>query len=168
MVKEIKIMLLRRFSLISALVVIGLTCPVLTSQAYAEPCSSQARVNARMMSVPGGELIEQLDLTDEQREEIRTIQAKYADDLGPNNQNLNTAYQELRTMMIEDTSEDLIRSKHDDIRTMRQQSADLRFESMLEVRQVLTTEQRQELADLMEQRRGRHGWGMKAQKGWEN
>ena len=161
-------MLLRRFSVIGALVVIGLTCPLLTSQSYAEPCSSQAGVNDRMMSVPGGELIEQLDLSDEQRTQIQAIQAKYADDLAPNNQNLGTAYQELRDMMIEDTPDEAIRSKHDDIRTMRQQSADLRFESMLEVRQILTTEQRQELADLMEQRRGRNGWGMKAQKGWEN
>ena len=161
-------MLLHRFSVISALVVLGLTCPLLTSESYAQPCASQPFVNARMNSVPGGQLIQQLDLTDEQRAQIEAIQAKYADDLGPNNQNLNTAYQELRTMMIGDTPDEAIRSKHDEIRTMRQQSADLRFESMLEVRQVLTTEQRQELADLMEQRRGRHGWGMKAQKGWQN
>ena len=162
-------MLLRRFSVISALVVLGLTCPLLTSESYAQPCSSQFS-NARMNSVPGGQLIQQLDLTDEQRAQIEAIQAKYADDLGPNNQNLNAAYQELRTMMIGDTPDETIRRKHEEIRAMRQESGDLRFESMLEVRQVLTLEQRQELADLMEQRRGYHGrgMGMGGQQGWDN
>jgi len=160
-------MLLRRFSVISTLVLLSLTCPLLTSESYAQPCSSQFS-NARMNSVPGGQLIQELDLTNEQRAQIEAIQAKYADDLVANNQNLNTAYQELRTMMIGDTPDDLIRSKHEEIRAMRQESGDLRFESMLEVRQVLTLEQRQELADLMEQRRGKYGRGMGGQQEWEN
>jgi protein CpxP len=159
MVKEIKIMFLRRFSLIGALVILGLTCPQLTNESVAQPFWQNPNSNCNF--VGGGRLLEQLNLTESQRAEISAIQAKYASSIQANHQDLNNAYQELRSMMINNTSEQVIRSKYQDIMNMRQQNADLRFESMLEVRNVLTFEQRQELADLMDQRRAHHGGGMR-------
>ncbi len=154
-------MLLRRFSLISVLVILGLTCPQLTSESTAHPFWHNSSPNYSLNPVPGGRLLEQLNLTDSQRDEIRAIQAKYADSIQTNHQDLNNAYQELRTMMINNTSDEVIRSKYQEIMNMRQRSADLRFESMLEVRNVLTQEQRQELADLIEQKRAHYSRSMR-------
>lgn len=153
-------MLLRRFSLIGALVIVGLTVPQFTSQSFAQPWFNNSH-NSSLNVVGAGRLLEKLNLTDFQREQIRGIQAKYAENIQQNHQDLHNAYEELRTMMIDDTSDELIRNKYQDIMNMRLRSSDLRFETMLEVRNVLTIEQRQELADLMEQRRAHHGRGMR-------
>ncbi|MFM7577869.1 MAG: hypothetical protein ACKO5Q_13125, partial [Microcystaceae cyanobacterium] len=47
---------------------------------------------------------------------------------------------------------------------LRNQLASLRFEEMLENRDILTLEQRQQFAQLMQQRRAK----MRASKGWGN
>ena len=55
-------------------------------------------------------------------------------------------------------SEDQLRSKHQEIANLRQQMGNIRFESMLEMRKILTAEQRQKLAQFLQQRRqGRGG-----------
>jgi Spy/CpxP family protein refolding chaperone len=58
-------------------------------------------------------------------------------------------------MMSGTASEDSIRAKHTEIVQLRQQLENLGFESMLESRAVLTPDQRQQFAQLMEKQRGK-------------
>ncbi|RMD70652.1 MAG: hypothetical protein D6822_03850 [Cyanobacteria bacterium J149] len=56
-------------------------------------------------------------------------------------------------MMRNNQSESQLRSQHQKIVTLDQQIHNLRFESMLEMRAVLTPEQRQEWANMMADRK---------------
>ena len=56
-------------------------------------------------------------------------------------------------MMQGNASENDLRNKHQEIVSLRQQMGNLRFESMLEMRKVLTPEQRQQFVQLMQERR---------------
>lgn len=103
-------------------------------------------------------LIEQLDLSDEQVQQLNTIRQKYASQLQPLRERIRTTADELRTMMQGEASDTALRMKHKDMVSLRQQMGDLRFESMIEMRKVLTPQQRQEFAQLMQQRRQRDGW----------
>lgn len=57
--------------------------------------------------------------------------------------------------MASNATKDSIRAKHQQVGDLRQEMDKLRFESMLEIRDVLTTTQRQELEQMMQQRRAR-------------
>jgi protein CpxP len=156
MVKEIIKMLLRRFSLITALLLLSLTLPQITADSQAQtPYLKQANPSLAPKPLPsmGGEMLQELDLTETQRQQIATIQQKYATDLQLGHSQLQSAYNELRQMMIGTAPDADIRAKHQEIGIMRQDLADLRLESMLEVREVLTPDQRQEFANLMDERR---------------
>lgn len=55
--------------------------------------------------------------------------------------------------MIDDTASSEVRRQHQQVQTLRQDLSDLRFESMLKMRNVLTPDQREEFAELMQERR---------------
>jgi len=152
-------MLLRHISLISALVVLGLTSPLLTQPSFAQPCNSSRSDYGRANWRVRGDVIHQLNLNVEQEEQITAIQDKYDNDIIAIQGQLDSAYQELRQMMSGTESEDVIRGKHEEITAIRQQMADLRFNTMLEIREVLTPEQREQLSYLMQYRRA-HSRGM--------
>ena len=103
-------------------------------------------------------LIEQLDLSDEQVQQLNTIRQKYASQLQPLRERIRATAEELRTMMQGEASDTALRMKHKEMASLRQKMGDLRFESMIEMRKVLTPQQRQEFAQLMQQRRQRGGW----------
>lgn len=150
-------MLSRRVSLITTLMILFLTAPLITSDSQAQTTLlKQRRGNVERGfegSATGGEMLEQLDLSEEQRQQIAEIQEKYAPEIQQNQEELRSAYEELREMMVGNTSDEVIRQQHQEIGLMRQDLADLRLEGLLEVREVLTLEQRQELADMMQERR---------------
>ena len=62
--------------------------------------------------------------------------------------------QKLQEMMAGTATEKEIRSQHQQVVQLDQKMDNLRFESMLETRQVLTPEQRRQFAQLMERHRG--------------
>jgi Spy/CpxP family protein refolding chaperone len=62
------------------------------------------------------------------------------------------ASQELRDLMAGTASADQIRTKHQQLQQLRQQLEEVTFESTLASREVLTPDQRKQLAQLMEQR----------------
>lgn len=129
--------------------------PKLTAQSFRnEPGSRQQRRERR------GDIMEALDLSQAQKEELQSIRNQYQPRLMEKQEALFEAHQTLREMMIEDnasTSE--IRTQHEQVQDLRQEMSDLRFESMLEMREVLTPEQREEFAQLMEERRAGRGRG---------
>ncbi|MGV0028255.1 Spy/CpxP family protein refolding chaperone [Phormidesmis priestleyi] len=98
-----------------------------------------------------------LDLSADQMQKIRSIRGQYQDKLMSQRQAARQAQRELRILMAGDASVEEIRQKYREVQTLHQQVADTQFNSMLEMRQVLTPQQRQKFAERMEQRRGNPG-----------
>jgi Spy/CpxP family protein refolding chaperone len=110
-----------------------------------------------------GQWMESLNLTDRQKQQLEAIRQKYQGQMQSLSEQLRTSQNELRTLMAGNGSDSEIRAKHNQVANLRQQLGELRFNSMLESRQVLTPEQRQKFSQLMQERRnnrqGRRGMG---------
>ncbi len=145
-----------------------LTLPLHSTVAFADPlvesdCSvglcesqnyAQRRGEGRQAGRGGPEkLMEQLNLTEEQVNELNSIRQKYRPQMEQLWEKMQTIRQDLRQMMQGNTSTADIRAKHQEVISLDQQIHNLRFESMLEMRETLTPEQRAQFAELMEERR---------------
>jgi len=104
-------------------------------------------------------VFEALDLTPTQQQELRAIRMKYQPDMRSRRSQLRQAENELRSLMVGSAAESDIRAQHERVVQLRSELGEMHFESMLEMRQVLTAEQRQELAELLQQRRDSRGFG---------
>ena len=100
-------------------------------------------------------LMESLNLNDQQKQDLNAIRQKYQSQMNTIVSQLQIRQDELRTLMSGNASDDAIRAKHNQVAELRQQLGDLRFESMLESRKVLTPDQRKQFAQLMDERRSR-------------
>ena len=158
-------MMWRAFSTLAAL---SFILPLSTYAAQFNPENSQQPENvqiAQMFSQKGrgyrGEgmkkLTEKLNLTEEQSTQIDAIQEKYRAANEQNYQQLQEAREEMQSLLTSNANPDRLRQQHQQMQSLRQQLGNSRFEAMLEVREVLTTEQRQEMAEMMAQHRGRRG-----------
>ncbi|OKH21192.1 hypothetical protein NIES593_16370 [Hydrococcus rivularis NIES-593] len=100
-----------------------------------------------------GRLLEQLNLTNDQKQQIASIRQKYRGQIEPLQDNAQAAQEELFNMMVGTESEKAIRTKRQEVVQLRQKLGDLRFESMMEMREVLTPEQRTQLLQMLQARR---------------
>lgn len=98
-------------------------------------------------------LIEELDLTEDQVTQIRTIREGARDEMRTLHENLWSERRALHDLMAGDATATELRAQHEQVQTLHREAADERFETMLAIREVLTLEQRTELAELIEQRR---------------
>lgn len=104
-------------------------------------------------------LLEQLNLTTEQSQKIETIQEETRSEKESLRQQLQTKHQELRSLLASDSPSEQLREQHQQLQAIHQQLASNRLETMLQVREILTPEQRTQMAELMAQRgekKGRH------------
>ncbi|WP_204138824.1 Spy/CpxP family protein refolding chaperone [Halomicronema sp. CCY15110] len=101
-------------------------------------------------------LIETLDLSEAQVAQIRAIREGDRDTMQALHANLRTERETMHDLMSGTASEAELRAQHAEIQTLHREVADLRFENMLAVRNVLTPEQRTDLSERMEQRREDH------------
>ncbi|MGK7903196.1 MAG: Spy/CpxP family protein refolding chaperone [Hormoscilla sp.] len=101
-------------------------------------------------------LMEQLNLSQAQMQDLEEIKQKYQEQFERQRQQLHEAQQELSELMAGTASTSQIRNKYRQVSQLRQQMGDLHFESLLEMREVLTPEQRRQFAEQMQRRhRGR-------------
>lgn len=107
----------------------------------------------------GTNLLDNLNLSEEQQNQLQTIRTDYQPRMMEQREQLAQAHQTLREMMHNNTSTEELRNQHEQVQALRQEMANLRFESMLERREVLTPEQREQLAELMQERRENRGRG---------
>jgi Spy/CpxP family protein refolding chaperone len=98
-------------------------------------------------------LIEQLNLTDDQKSKVAAIRQKYQEKTKKLRETLRSNEQELNSLLSNNASDRDIRSKHQQVSRNRQEISNLQFESFLEIRQVLTPAQRTEFSQLMQERR---------------
>lgn len=121
---------------------------------------NQMRQNKRMGRGNRMEqLLQQLDLSSEQSQQIEAIQEQFRSENEALWQEIQANKQQMGNLLSSDASNEELRQQYQQLQSLRQQLSDNRFENMLQVRDVLTPEQRNELAQIMEQRRGRRGGG---------
>lgn len=100
-------------------------------------------------------LLQQLDLTTEQSQQIETIREQSKTAAQDLHEQMQAQRQEMRALLASDEDVEQIRAEYQETQNLHQQLANNRFETMLQIREVLTSEQRAEIAELMEQHRGR-------------
>jgi len=100
-------------------------------------------------------LSQELNLTPDQEAQIRTIFEAGKADTESDREALRAARQNLQALMTGDASESELRQQHDRIQSLRAELGDRRFEGVLDVREVLTPEQRQRFSELAAERRQR-------------
>lgn len=102
-------------------------------------------------------MLEQLNLTPEQSEQIETIKTESRDQNDALHQDMETIREEMRSLLASDASVEQLRQQHQRMQELHQKLSDNRFETMLQIREVLTPEQRSQMADLMSEKRTRRG-----------
>ena len=100
-------------------------------------------------------LMQQLDLTSEQSAQIEAIQERSKTDNQALWQQMQTNRQEMQSLLSSNASTEELRATHQNVQNIQQELGNNRFETMLEIREVLTPEQRTQMAELMSQHRGR-------------
>lgn len=97
-------------------------------------------------------LIEELNLSADQVEQIRTLRENARTASAPLREELRSAHATMRDLMASDAPTEQLRQQHAEVSRLNQQMRDQRFETMLAIRNVLTEAQRAELNQLMETR----------------
>ena len=99
-------------------------------------------------------LLSQLDLTPEQAEQIRTIQEQSRSNSSELREQLQTQRQEMRSLYASDATAEEIRSERQKTEALTRQLSSDRFETMLQIREILTSEQRAKMAELKDSYQG--------------
>jgi periplasmic protein CpxP/Spy len=102
-------------------------------------------------------VLQQLDLTPEQLQQIEVIQEKSKNQSQALHQQMQTQHDEMRSLLASDATPEQLQQQHQQAQDIHQQLDDNRFETMLQIREILTPEQRTQMAELMAQRPERRG-----------
>ena len=100
-------------------------------------------------------LVQQLDLTSEQSEQIEAIREQSETENQALFEQLQTNRQEMQSLLASNANPEQLRANHQNGQSLRQELDTMRFETMLEIRELLTPEQRTQMAQMQQQRRGR-------------
>ncbi len=117
----------------------------------------QSEPGMRKRGRKGQQWMQELNLSSEQQQSIQAIKEKYKGQMQGDREKMRQLKTEMQQFMVNGSKDD-IRTTHQQIQEYRQKKANARLEMMLEVRDVLTPEQREKMAELKEQRwQGRRG-----------
>lgn len=100
-------------------------------------------------------ILQQLDLTTEQSQKIKSIKEEFRTKNVALEEEIKTNHSKERLSLNSDASPEELRQQHQQVQALHQQLNNNRFEMMLQVRETLTSEQRNQLAELIEQKRNR-------------
>lgn len=110
----------------------------------------------------GGGMLRNLNLSAEQTQKLNQVREQFRTRMQQQQEAIRNARQEMGKLMAGSATADQLRQQHNRLQAEMQKMGDLRFESMLAMREILTPEQRQQLAQRMQERgpgSGRHGGG---------
>ena len=121
--------------------------PVLLSQIFAQNSENQNynRDKPRW--------IQELNLSQDQVDKIKEIRDRYQDQILERKQAYNQAIQELRSLISSTASKEIIRAKHQQVQSIKQQLEKLNFDSIMAIREILTPDQLRQFDDLLQKRR---------------
>lgn len=128
------------------------------------PMSAEARGRGGEGRGPSAErrLFRQLDLTEEQRTKLAELRKEKSAKMESLRKQMKAAHEKMKAALEADSSDEALKKAHQEVRDVRAQLEDMRFESMLAIRKVLTPEQRKKFADL-KQKGPQRGKGRMAQ-----
>ncbi len=95
-------------------------------------------------------LVKQLNLTLKQQQQIERIRRQYQQNILRRKKELESLKQQLAQMMAGTNTVAEIRAKNQELVLLQQKIGQLRFESMLATREILTPEQRQKFLEIIE------------------
>jgi Spy/CpxP family protein refolding chaperone len=98
------------------------------------------------------DILSQLKLTEEQKTEIVGIRNKYQQSIEQSRDELSKSQLQLEEILEANNSADAIRNKYQEVAENRQQLSNLILSRMLEIREVLTPEQRRQFVQIMKHR----------------
>lgn len=96
-------------------------------------------------------LMDELDLTSEQSQQIEAIKEEEKTQTEALREQMDDEKSTMRSLLSSDANSDQLRQQHQKIQALDQQIKDNRFETMLQMRDVLTPDQRAQLSELMDQ-----------------
>lgn len=105
----------------------------------------------------GDKLMEKLNLTTQQQQQMQSIRTKYQPEMDNIQEQMRGEREKMSTMMRNNESQNNLRSQHQKVSALQQKMNNLRFESMLETREILNTQQRQQFAEMMGERKPNRG-----------
>jgi protein CpxP len=149
--------MLRRVAIVAAstvLVLVGSAAVLRAIDFGSQNSSAIAQAPTERPGKRGLGLMRDLNLSVEQMKSIQQIRSRYRDQLESDRTAARQAQQELRKLMAGNAKDDEIRDKFRQVQSLRAKAAEAQFNSMLEMRGVLTQEQRQKFAERMEKQRG--------------
>jgi len=144
------------FALIAAVAALGGAVAIANPSVLRLPSIAQAPTAAPSSKPPRPDesgWLEDLNLSADQVQQMRAVRSQYKDKISQGRQNVRQAQQELRELMAGTASEDQLRTKYSQVKTLKQQVGDIQFESMLATRKVLNAEQRRTFANRVMKRR---------------
>ncbi|MGL4499619.1 MAG: Spy/CpxP family protein refolding chaperone [Planktothrix sp.] len=113
---------------------------------------AQAAPNQPQMNDRSERMFSSLNLTPEQQQKIQQIRQEYQGQIRQQQEQMRQLQQELNELMANNAPESELRQKHDQFMALKQQMGDIQFNIMLKTREILTAEQRSQLAELMQER----------------
>ncbi|MFB2837895.1 Spy/CpxP family protein refolding chaperone [Floridanema evergladense] len=144
------------FSRVSAIAFLTLS---ISAVAIAHPKPWLSQTNSPNPNLPNNssnqdvpKWIQKLNLTAEQAQRMQTISDKYKNQIVESTKALRQAQFELGQMLGSDATIDSLRQKHRQVEALKQKVGNLRFESILEMREVLNPEQRRQVAQNLQNR----------------
>jgi Spy/CpxP family protein refolding chaperone len=119
---------------------------------FSQPLAQNPNPPANRSNEEVPKWIQKVNLTPAQSQRMQAISNNYRGKISESTTALRQAQLELGQMLAGDASVDSLRQKHQQVETLKQRVANLRFESLLEMREVLTPEQRRQVAENLQNR----------------
>ncbi|MEL6440530.1 MAG: Spy/CpxP family protein refolding chaperone [Cyanobacteria bacterium J06621_8] len=94
------------------------------------------------------QILQQLDLTTEQSQQIDTIRQQAKNNAQDLRQQLQAQREQMKALYASDADAAELRNQYQAAKSLREQLGNNRFETMLEIREVLTVEQRAKFTEL--------------------
>ncbi|MEH1874482.1 Spy/CpxP family protein refolding chaperone [Nostoc sp.] len=144
-------MLIRRVSILAvAMIALGSTI------ALAKPTLLSRQVIAQTpISVPrtnhgkSGGWLKDLNLTSQQLQKIKEIRNQSKQQIAQKSEEIRLGQEELHDLIAGTATKEQVRAKYNQIKLVKQQLADTKFENTLAIREILNPEQRQKFAERM-------------------
>jgi periplasmic protein CpxP/Spy len=145
------------FRLTAVLMLLSIATTPLSTQIAGAQSATPVSTEFKIPAGGVGKLVKELNLTPDQ---IRRLQQLRAASKGKNlarRQALQTAKQELSTLLQGNASADQIRQKRQQVQSLQREISDSNFENTLAIREILTPEQRVKLQQIVQQRQQNRG-----------
>ncbi len=110
-----------------------------------------------------GRMMDQLNLTQEQKQRMQEIRKDTQAKMKPLREEMRQANQERKSLLANNASNEQLEANFNKIQDIKNRIARVQFESRTKMRDVLTPEQRAKMDKMMQERKG--NWGQRGQRG---